>query len=102
MVTDSDNCTGDTVFFDVIFVGTNGNKNRDNNISIYPNPTKNLLTITATNFSGIINTSVFDLFGKKLLSTNEREISLKPFKNGIYFLSVKVQEKTSTIRVIKK
>jgi len=102
LVTDSDNCTGDTVFFDVIFVGTNGNKNRDNNISIYPNPTQDLLTISATNFSGIINTSVFDLFGKKLLSTKEREISLKPFKNGIYFLSVKVQEKTSTIRVIKK
>ena len=59
-----------------------------NNVLIYPNPTKDNISISIENFSGNIKSEVFDLLGNKLQTANESTISLKNYNSGIYIIKV--------------
>ena len=101
VATDSDNCIGDTTLFEVNFVNTTGIKQWSNNLTVYPNPTKENITITIESFNGTITTEVYDLLGNRLQISNQYTISLKNYSRGIYLIRVAYGEKTKEVKVIK-
>jgi len=72
------------------------------NISLYPNPTKNNITISLQNFNGNIQTEIYDLIGNRLQSNNETTISLRDYAKGIYILKVAYGERVEEVKVIKE
>ena len=102
VVSDADSCLSDTAIFLVEFVNTNGIENWSNSVSIYPNPTSDILTISTVNYSGLITTNVYDLFGRKIITTNEKEVSLKSFADGVYILELTAKDNSYTTRIIKE
>ena len=57
-------------------------------IKIFPNPTKEYITISTNNFNEKINTEVYDLIGNKLQTTNKNTINFRDYAIGIYILNV--------------
>ena len=102
VVTDNDTCYSDTASFDVTFVSGTGIDNWNNSVSIYPNPTSDVVTISTGNYTGSLRANVYDLFGRKVFTSNNKEISLKSFSDGVYILEVKAADKTYTTRIIKE
>jgi hypothetical protein len=70
-------------------------------ISIYPNPTKEYINISAGNFNGNIQTEVFDIIGNRLKATNETTISLRDFSKGVYILKITYGVSVEELKVIK-
>ena len=76
--------------------------NFSNQISIYPNPTKENITVLINNFNRNIQTEVFDLIGNKLQTTNETTISLRDYSKGIYIIKVAYGDRVEEVKVIKE
>ena len=70
-------------------------------INIYPNPTNENINISIDNFSGNIETEVYDLIGNRLQTTNETTISLTDYSKGIYILKVAYGDRVEEVKVIK-
>lgn len=77
------------------------------NTKVYPNPFKELITIT---FDEAIHTdvqvSLFDISGRRLYlkifkSAQVLQISLFPDSNGIYFLNISANQKKFSTKLIK-
>ena len=77
------------------------NENK-NYISIFPNPTKENITINTLNYSGKVEAQVFDLLGNKVINSNSRNLSLGVLKSGVYILRTKCGDKISELKIIKK
>jgi hypothetical protein len=78
----------------------------ENQLSIYPNPTKNTVLIKATQLIEMV--TVYDINGR-LLTTNvpkinqsEMEVNLNGLSEGIYFLKVQTNFGTQTQKIIKE
>ncbi|TAF72629.1 MAG: T9SS C-terminal target domain-containing protein [Bacteroidetes bacterium] len=76
-----------------------------NGIMIYPNPTQNNLFIYSFD-AKIIEYSIFDSVGKKILSatpndTNLEVVELSNFNTGIYFLSIKSEKNIFFTKFLK-
>lgn len=70
-------------------------------IKIFPNPTKDLITITSS--LSITNIDLFNLQGQKMdIMLEEDKISLQDLSNGIYLLKIRTDEKIFVKRIIKK
>lgn len=79
------------------------NENQIEGISIFPNPVKNKLQISAPKNSTIKNNNIFDISGKKLMEKeNETKFDLSNFPAGIYFLEVKTENGLFTEKFIKE
>ena len=72
------------------------------NLSVYPNPTSEEITISINNFNGNIQTEVYDLIGNRLQTTDETTISLRDYAKGIYFLNVTYGDRVQEVKVIKE
>ena len=74
----------------------NENKLNKKQIKIYPNPTKDYLTIT-TNNTAIGAIKIVDVLGKLMLNThvklNELRINTSGFSSGVYFLKTEASVK---------
>ena len=72
-----------------------------NTVKIYPNPTKGFINLISNN---LLNVELYDMLGKKVLTTNNIKIDLSSFKTGIYLLKVKSRDNGSieTYRLIKE
>ena len=80
----------DVVFFKNSTVGLN-EPNANVSIAIYPNPVKNILTITAS--SGLLSTykiQIFDISGKEVMHGNgtSQTINVSRLVPGVYFLHI--------------
>jgi len=71
-------------------------------ISLYPNPTKENITISLQNFNGNIQYEVYDLIGNRLQISNENTLSLQYYARGIYIVRVTYGDKSEEIKVIKE
>ena len=74
----------------------------EKNLSVYPNPTNEDITIIIKNFNGNVQTEVFDLIGNSLQLTNKTTISLRDYARGIYVLNVAYGDKVEKVKVIKE
>lgn len=75
----------------------------DKSVTVSPNPTSGLLSITSNGISQII---VLDIFGKQISSANYINLNIVnldfgSFSNGIYMVKVANYMGTSTIKVVK-
>jgi len=77
------------------------NENK-NYISIFPNPTKENITINTLNYSGKVETQVFNLLGNNIINSNSRNLSLGLLKSGVYILRTKYEDKISDLKLIKE
>ena len=71
-------------------------------LNIYPNPANsNFITIKSI-FQGIKIVDIFDVNGRKLLSTSiyKDELDISYLKPGFYFVKVKINNKTITSKLI--
>lgn len=71
----------------------------ENNITIYPNPAKNQVTISLDNTNEIIaNLNVIDMLGKQVIRLNKvneitKSIDLSALNTGVYFIEIETQNK---------
>ena len=70
--------------------------------TIYPNPTKENITISVNNHNGNINTEVYDIIGNRIQTTNKTTISLRDYSKGIYILKVAYGDRVEQLKVIKE
>jgi len=78
-----------------------------NGFDLYPNPTKNLVTLKMNNNASNVEIDVFDLRGDLMLSqkcTNQSEIelSLANYPDGMYFIKLTSQTGISVLKVVKQ
>ena len=74
----------------------------ENNVSIYPNPIKDLVKIQGNNINNIsIYNSVGVLVEKIEVRGNEVEINMNKHNTGIYFVQVNSDNETITRKVVK-
>ena len=72
----------------------------DSRISVYPNPTANRIYIQGEN---ILQTELFDLRGRKVKATNQKQIDLSDIKSGSFILKVITDNNnTKSFKIIKK
>ncbi len=82
----------------------NAEFNADTAISLYPNPTSNVVTVAALNT--ITNVSIIDIQGRTLQSidtnVNELDIDVSSRANGVYFIKIATDNGTYMKKVIKE
>ncbi|GAB4288834.1 MAG: hypothetical protein Kow0068_14500 [Marinilabiliales bacterium] len=71
----------------------------ENNIRIYPNPTSGLFSIYADDF---IKAEIYNSMGDKVMISNKKDINLKQFANGIYFIKVYTDKGSKAVKILKK
>ena len=78
--------------------------NLQNNISIYPNPVKDNLTIQTNNLSNINKISIYDILGKLVLSqiNPNNKISLVKLNTGIHLVKINTDHGVVHKTILKK
>lgn len=69
----------------------------NNNFTVYPNPSKGLVTVKADNLT---NVEVFNTLGSKVLSTSANTFNTASFQNGVYIVKVTANGATATQKLI--
>jgi hypothetical protein len=72
-----------------------------NNISLFPNPTNDLIALDINGYNGSVNVEVFDLSGRLLKSTNNTTVSLKDYTKGIYVFKISYGDRVEELKVVK-
>ncbi|MDT0295607.1 T9SS type A sorting domain-containing protein [Mesonia ostreae] len=71
-------------------------------VSVYPNPTQDLLHLQNPNQEEF-STSLYDVLGNKMkIQLQNEQMDLSSFASGTYFLNIQSKSKSKTIKVIKK
>ena len=74
-------------------------QNSSENVNIYPNPAKNLLTVEFPQKTNQFNIEISDMTGNIVLrAENKNKIDTTPLSNGVYMISVK----TDRNHIVKK
>ncbi len=88
----------------------NNTSDNDKYLSIYPNPTKDVLNISINDVKNeIVSIEFHDILGNRIFSRSERSIEnaylnridLGPLSKGVYLLKVQYRDQVKTIKVIK-
>jgi hypothetical protein len=73
-------------------------------VSIYPNPTSDIVTVSAD--SVIENISIYNLLGQQMLSLKANSsletLNISNLQSGIYLVKTTINGKTATSRIVKK
>ena len=77
-------------------------ENKISNLSVFPNPTNNIINIALENYNGEINLEFYDLSGKLLKSTNSKTLDIEEYSSGIYLLKVSYDNKFQKVKIIKE
>jgi hypothetical protein len=81
-----------------------------NDFKVYPNPTKNGLTVNIGKLDGGISFQINDVLGKLVydrkivsydLQKDKFKLDMSSFKEGIYMFSIKTKTFSKTIKVVK-
>jgi hypothetical protein len=93
-------CTTDTSFTILNVAGINSEES--NNISLYPNPTNGLVTIS---LDGQFTYDVFNILGEIVVSEigfDQESIDLSSAENGVYFVQISNGVAKQTVKLIKQ
>lgn len=73
-------------------------------ISIYPNPTKNILNISLDDKTTIDSIIITDLLGKKIIeqTNNPTTVNIEKLAKGVYVLEIYIDDKKETKKFIKE
>ena len=72
----------------------------DSRISVYPNPTANRIYIQGEN---VLKAELFDLRGRKVKTTNQKQIDMSDIGSGSFILKVTTENNnTKSFKIIKK
>jgi len=97
------NAGGEAIFFDnVVFDGDLGvTQQTANAFSVYPNPATNQVTIESQ-LSGNKEVQIFDVLGKKVLSTSltTNQLDITALHSGVYVIQITQEGVTSTQKLI--
>ena len=77
------------------------------NISVYPNPAKDVITISATDVKTLpLNIAVYDMIGREMLTRTYNDknvnetININNLNNGVYFLVMKNAQGTHSVKFV--
>lgn len=70
------------------------------NISLFPNPVQNFLNIAGAE-SQVINTTIFNQNGTRVLETKQQKINFSSFQTGLYFIAIEIGGQVYYERIIK-
>lgn len=82
-------------------LSTNVVKNVD--VSIYPNPVRDILNITGT--TSVVSVDLFSMLGQKVMSFDEITsgvINLSPLAKGVYIAKLNTESGSKTVKIIKE
>jgi len=93
------------IYFDNVY-GTSsstglGNNSENELVVVFPQPAKDLLNISISNFNGDIATEIFDISGMLVGSSKKNQINIAYFSKGVYLVKVFYGNKTKVIKIIK-
>ena len=72
------------------------------NFAIYPNPATSVLHIDNSNFT-VTNVEVYNVLGKKIITSNKNQLNIENLVNGVYLLKVQDDKgNMATKRFVKK
>ena len=72
----------------------------DSRISVYPNPTANRIYIQGEN---VLQAELFDLRGRKIKTSNQKQIDLNDITSGSFILKVTTDNNnTKSFKIIKR
>lgn len=71
-------------------------------LSIYPNPTHDLISIRANKDLSMQKVEVFNLAGQMVISSTENEINVSDMKPGVYFVRVTADDRIVIQRIVKQ
>ncbi|WP_121665913.1 BspA family leucine-rich repeat surface protein [Mesonia aquimarina] len=76
----------------------------ESSISLYPNPTQNILNIETKNKAEIKKLKLFNLNGIQIetVVNNKKQLNVENLSNGIYFIKITTNQGTVTKRFVKK
>lgn len=69
------------------------------NINIYPNPVSNILTIKS---KGNVISEIYDMNGRKVLTSNSKNIDVKQLSAGVYSIKISNGKTYQILKFIKK
>lgn len=99
------NGTGEFTFLPYVTFGENNETSSVSElsdlISIFPNPTTDIISIKGVETSEIINTTIIDQTGRLVTSTENHSINLTGCKSGIYTLLLQTKEGITSLKLIK-
>ena len=80
---------------------TNSIGEYQSNLSIFPNPTNNIIQVEIENYNGSFQAELYDFTGKLLKTSNNISISLADYPTGIYLLKVAYVNRMEQLKVVK-
>ncbi|HLA56850.1 MAG TPA: T9SS type A sorting domain-containing protein [Flavobacterium sp.] len=85
-------------------VGLGVQNNAFQNLSYYPNPVKN--TLSVSNVQDIDSIVIYDVSGQSVLSKSPKDshpnIDISMLKSGVYFVTISAGGQNKTVRIIKE
>lgn len=97
-VTDFNTCTGSDQITITVTPTVEVLNGYVNTYTVYPNPTSGIINITGDN---IISCVIFNNIGQIILETNNSEIDMSNYENGIYYVKILTDNDTKTIKFVK-
>ncbi len=73
--------------------------NNASNISIYPNPVSTILNVKT---EGNIETEIYDMNGRKVLTSSSKNIDVQKLQSGTYSIKINNNKKSISLKFIKK
>lgn len=73
----------------------------DSNISVFPNPANDQLTIKMPNIQLDIEVDVFDAIGNIVLKSDSENVDISSLETGVYFLIIKSGDQLFSEKVVK-
>lgn len=95
--------------FDITVLSSLGidDETLENTISIYPNPARDLITLTHTGNQPITQITIVDINGRVIQSISnnsisERQINISTYATGVYFVQIETATASTVKRIIKQ
>ena len=80
-------------------------ENKELKFNVYPNPASDYLVVEGIGYKKL-NFSIFNIVGQSVktgkLENNTSKISIPNLNSGIYFIQLKTEDKSETIKFIKR